>query len=97
MALTSAQRAGRRAEVLEALRAAWRPWLRPGLRDPVELTLQDGRRRPRVAGVVHYVATSGSFVLLNDREHDPTACVPACRCDRHLHVPVDVIRSVRAL
>lgn len=97
MALTKAQRAARRAEVLEQLREAW--WKRP--RPRLELTLQRGRRRPRVAGVVRYVATTDAFVLLggddwpDDRERMPASILG--QPGATLHVPVDVIRSVRAL
>jgi hypothetical protein len=85
VALTKAQRAERRAEVLEQLRNAWRPWLPLGQRVDVELVLQRGRRRPRVRGLIAYMATSGAFVLMDDGGEEP------------LHVPIDVIRSVRTL
>jgi hypothetical protein len=84
--LTNAQRAERRAEVLAALRRAW---IR---RDRVELSLQRGRTRPRVSGVVSYVATSGAFTHLRDDDWPDDA--PE-RLAPTLHVPVDVIRSVR--
>jgi hypothetical protein len=94
VALTKAQRAARRAEVLDTLRARWvQP--KPRARR-VELILQRGRARPRVTGRVEYVATSGAFVLLG--EDDWTDDVDLGAVARHsptLHVPVDVIRSVR--
>lgn len=93
MALTKAQRAERRAAVAEALRRAW--WRRDarGRRTRVELTLQQGRRRPTVSGTVRYVATSDAFVLIDDGLADPSTAQPL----EPLHVPVDAIRSVRTL
>lgn len=92
MALTKAQRAARRDRVLGQLRLAW---IRPKAAERrVELTLQRGRTRPRVTGVVCYVATSGAFVHLRDDDWPDDA--PE-RLAPTLHVPVDAIRSVRTV
>lgn len=88
MALTSAQRAARRDRVLAELRRSWVDCQRPH----VELTVQRGRRRPRVTGRVVYVATSSAFVLL--AEDDWPDDVPE-RLSPTLHVPVDAIVAVR--
>lgn len=76
MALTRARRDERRRQALQALRQAYRD------RKRVTLTLQRGRKRPRVTGVVREVAVSGAFVQLDDGEPVP------------LHVPVEIIRCV---
>lgn len=88
MGLTKAQRRARRERVLEQLRVA-----ACDTRHPVTLTLQRGRKRPRVTGHVAYIATTGSFVLLRrpDVPADPTI---GERERDPLHVPVDVIRAV---
>jgi hypothetical protein len=90
VALTKAQRAARRDRVLAELRRSWVDCQRPR----VELTLQRGRSRPRVSGVVCYVATSGAFVHLRD---DDWPDAVAERLAPTLHVPVDAIRSVRTV
>jgi predicted metal-dependent RNase len=79
--MTKAQREHRARVALEALRAAWRGAKKPDRY--VRVTLQQGRKRPRVSGYVVYVSTTGSYVLLDLGDGDDP-----------LHVPLDVVASV---